>query len=120
MQRIERLQVTNHERWGKLVKTWATGTNYLEDENAYPLPETVDDAIYQAAMDREIEELITASREHDGEWLIVSNEVGLGLVPPYPLGRLYRDVLGRANQQLASAADIVILMVAGIPLRVKG
>ena len=33
MQRIERLQVTNHERWGKLVKTWATGTNYLEDDN---------------------------------------------------------------------------------------
>ena len=30
MQRIERLQVTNHERWGKLVKTWATGTNYLD------------------------------------------------------------------------------------------
>ena len=35
MQRIERLQVTNHERWGKLVKTWATGTNYLDDDNAY-------------------------------------------------------------------------------------
>jgi hypothetical protein len=36
---IERLQVTNHERWGKLVKTWATGNNYLEDDNEYPLPE---------------------------------------------------------------------------------
>jgi hypothetical protein len=49
MQRIERLQVTNHERWGKLVKTWATGTNYLEDENAYPLPETVDEFKEQLA-----------------------------------------------------------------------
>ena len=39
MQHIERLQVTNHERWGKLVKTWATGTNYLEDDNVYPLPD---------------------------------------------------------------------------------
>ena len=39
MQRIERLQVTNHERWGKLVKTWATGTNYLDDDNDYPLPD---------------------------------------------------------------------------------
>ena len=36
--RIERLQVSNHERWGKLVKTWATGTNYLEDDDTYPLP----------------------------------------------------------------------------------
>ena len=43
MQRIERLQVTNHERWGKLVKTWSTGTNYLEDENTYPVPETVEE-----------------------------------------------------------------------------
>ena len=50
---------------------------------------------------------------------MVSNEVGLGLVPPYPLGRLYRDVLGRANQRIAAAADRVLFMVAGLPLRVK-
>ena len=49
MQRIERLQVTNHERWGKLVKTWATGTNYLEDDNVYPLPETMDEFKEQLA-----------------------------------------------------------------------
>jgi len=36
---IERLQVTNHERWGNLVKTWATGVNYLGDENQYPIPQ---------------------------------------------------------------------------------
>ena len=35
---LERMQVTNHERWGKLVKTWSTGKNYLEDDNEYPLP----------------------------------------------------------------------------------
>jgi hypothetical protein len=39
--RIERLQITNHERWGKLVKTWSTGKNYLEDDNEYPVPETM-------------------------------------------------------------------------------
>jgi hypothetical protein len=38
---IERLQVTNHERWGNLVKTWSTGTNYLDDGNAYPIPASV-------------------------------------------------------------------------------
>jgi len=39
--RIERLQITNHERWGKLVKTWSTGKNYLDDDNEYPVPTTV-------------------------------------------------------------------------------
>ncbi|MGL6060179.1 MAG: hypothetical protein ACRC1G_05745 [Bradyrhizobium sp.] len=38
---IERLQVSNHERWGNLVKTWATGVNYLGDENSYPVPKTM-------------------------------------------------------------------------------
>jgi hypothetical protein len=46
---IERLQVTNHERWGKLVKTWATGTNYLEDDNEYPLPAPMDEFKEQLA-----------------------------------------------------------------------
>jgi hypothetical protein len=49
MGRIERLQVTNHERWGKLVKTWATGNNYLEDENEYPLPTTMEEFKEQLA-----------------------------------------------------------------------
>src|SRR5262245_44751898 len=46
---IERLQVTNHERWGKLVKTWATGVNYMDDENNYPLPETMEEFKEQLA-----------------------------------------------------------------------
>jgi len=54
-----------------------------------------------------------------GEWLIVFNEVGLGIVPAYPLGRIYRDALGRANQMLAREADKVIFMVAGIPTTIK-
>jgi adenosylcobinamide kinase/adenosylcobinamide-phosphate guanylyltransferase len=51
--------------------------------------------------------------------IVVSNEVGLGLVPPYPLGRLYRDNLGWANQRLAAAADRVLFMVAGLPMVLK-
>ena len=35
---LERMQVTNHERWGNLVKTWSTGKNYLDDDNDYPIP----------------------------------------------------------------------------------
>ena len=52
-------------------------------------------------------------------WIVVSNEVGLGIVPPTPLGRAYRDALGRANQILANVARHVQLMVAGLELRLK-
>jgi adenosylcobinamide kinase/adenosylcobinamide-phosphate guanylyltransferase len=53
-------------------------------------------------------------------WIVVSNEVGLGIVPPTSLGRRYRDALGRANQLVAAAADEVTLMVAGLELKVRG
>lgn len=84
------------------------------------LPEGVSAEEYQRALDEEVDALLAAYADHPGEWLIVSNEVGMGLVPPYPLGRLFRDGLGRANQRLAAAADSVIFLVAGIPMRVKG
>jgi adenosylcobinamide kinase / adenosylcobinamide-phosphate guanylyltransferase len=48
--------------------------------------------------------------------VVVTNEVGSGVVPPYPLGRIYRDVLGRVNQQLAARADRAWLLVAGRPI----
>ncbi len=51
---------------------------------------------------------------------LVSNEVGSGIVPPFPEGRTYRDLLGEINQRVASAADNVLLMVAGLPLALKG
>jgi adenosylcobinamide kinase/adenosylcobinamide-phosphate guanylyltransferase len=83
------------------------------------LPE---DAPYDRVMQSvqaEIEALLAARDRLGGRWLVVSNEVGLGLVPPYPLGRVFRDALGWANQRLARAADSVLLMVAGIPMVVK-
>jgi adenosylcobinamide kinase/adenosylcobinamide-phosphate guanylyltransferase len=67
----------------------------------------------------EVDDLLDAYVDNPAEWIVVSNEVGLGLVPPYPLGRVYRDALGRANQRLATAADEVLFMVAGLPLKVK-
>ena len=51
---------------------------------------------------------------------IVSNEVGLGLVPDVPVGRQYRDDLGRLNANIAAAATDVYFMVAGIPMKIKG
>jgi len=77
---------------------------------------TVDEEAATALVESEITRLLEAVRAIPAEWIIVSNEVGLGLVPPYPLGRVYRDLLGRANQRLASQADQVIFMIAGIPM----
>lgn len=84
-----------------------------------PLPESIADGEAERALNVELDDLLAAYAESDAAWIIVSNEVGLGLVPPYPLGRVYRDALGRANQRLAAMADAVLFMVAGLPLKVK-
>lgn len=70
---------------------------------------------------KEIEKLLTAVRslESGKILLIVTNEVGFGIVPAYLLGRLYRDTLGYVNQKLAQAADRVYLMVAGMGVDLK-
>src|SRR5438128_7657670 len=46
---IERIQISNHERWGNLVKTWSTGNNYLGDDNQYPIPQSLDEFKEQLA-----------------------------------------------------------------------
>ena len=79
----------------------------------------VEEEPFMLAVRKEIDELAAKLRDQDRDWLIVSNEVGLGLVPPYQMGRVYRDALGWANQQLAHSADRVIFMVSGIPMIVK-
>lgn len=84
------------------------------------LPEPENGPAAQLALDAEVEGLLDAWAKGNADWIVVSNEVGLGLVPEYPLGRVYRDVLGRANQRLARAATQVIFMVAGLPMQVKG
>lgn len=67
----------------------------------------------------EINELIAAFKASRTNFIIVSNEVGLGLVPDNKLGRKYRDILGKANQLIAKHASEVYFMTAGIPLKIK-
>jgi adenosylcobinamide kinase/adenosylcobinamide-phosphate guanylyltransferase len=79
----------------------------------------VDETAARQRVEAEIDELLAAYRAENVPWIVISNEVGWGLVPPYPLGRTYRDLLGWANQRLAAVADRVYLMVAGLPVDVK-
>ena len=63
--------------------------------------------------------LLDACAGRGGTVIFVTNEVGLGIVPDNPAARRYRDLVGRCNQTVASAADVVTLLVCGIPVTLK-
>jgi adenosylcobinamide kinase/adenosylcobinamide-phosphate guanylyltransferase len=71
-------------------------------------------------MEIEVSALIGTLQNAAGPMIVVSNEVGLGIVPDNALARAFRDNLGRANQAIAAAADCVLFMAAGIPIVLKG
>lgn len=75
---------------------------------------------FSLRIDEKIDLIIKAALKSQATVIIVSNEVGSGLVPANSVGRFYRDMLGKANQRIASHSDQVYLMVAGIPLLIKG
>jgi adenosylcobinamide kinase/adenosylcobinamide-phosphate guanylyltransferase len=66
-----------------------------------------------------VDQLVEALRQTDGLVVLVSNEVGTGIVPENLLARVFRDAAGFANQRVAQAADRVLWMVAGIPVQIK-
>ncbi len=68
----------------------------------------------------EVDRLIDTLKKSQTSFLIVSNEVGMGIVPADPLSRRFRDLSGTANQGIAEVADTVILMVSGLPIFLKG
>jgi adenosylcobinamide kinase/adenosylcobinamide-phosphate guanylyltransferase len=65
------------------------------------------------------EELVSAIKDFSGGCIIVSNEVGLGIVPDNPLARKFRDFAGILNQRVAQTADEVYFTAAGIPIKIK-
>ncbi len=90
-------------------------TTALEDVSALEIQRYMKDILL------EVEALlaVVADLEKGKMLVVVSNEVGLGIVPAYALGRLYRDMLGRVNQRLAAAATRVYLMIAGLGVDIK-
>jgi len=75
--------------------------------------------IIESSIADEIMSLIDIVRAMEMNLVIVSNEVGLGLVPPYRLGNLFRDIAGRMNQMIAAEADEAYFIVSGLPIKLK-
>ena len=71
-------------------------------------------------IDRDIAEFLNALEKSPGDVILVSSEVGLGIVPDNEMSRVFRDHLGLLHQKVAAISETVIMMVAGIPMIVKG
>jgi hypothetical protein len=92
--------VTNHERWGNLVKTWATGHNYLEDDNEYPVPETVDEFKNQLAK----AQVFMTVPERFKQVKFVAQEYDRGTVTAEVRDRGFRRAAQQARCDLSVAA----------------
>jgi adenosylcobinamide kinase / adenosylcobinamide-phosphate guanylyltransferase len=74
----------------------------------------------EAYIQEQVAQIFTGTASFRGSLVLVSNELGMGVVPPSALGRHFRDIAGRINQFVAAQADEVYFMVSGIPMKIKG
>lgn len=79
-----------------------------------------DDLGFESVARAKAAELLYMLKDADGTVIVVSNEVGLGIVPDNPVARRFRDVAGWVNRTLAESADEAYLVVAGMPIKIKG
>ncbi len=138
-QRIEAHQRTRPSTWSTLEVTTQVGKEILKKaggaevvivdcitllvNNIFsrytdPTGELLNTSHIEQEISDEINELVESLSRFDTS-LIITNEVGMDLVPANKMGRVYRDALGKANQFLAEKCDEVFLMVAGLPMRIK-
>ncbi len=91
------------------VSLWVT--NRLMPLGDPPRGDAIDEL--ERALDGEVDALLARQRGRSGELIVVTNEVGSGVVPPSALGRVYRDLLGRVNQRLSAGASRAWLLASG-------
>ena len=93
----------------RTVTEWERGTRKMPDYVLRLLA-------YKVKMD---DLIVKEDVNEDKTLIIVSNEVGMSVVPSYRLGRIFSDISGKANQVLASLSDEVYVAISGLPLRLK-
>ena len=93
--------------------------NNIFNQHSDPTGEHIDAPLIEKEVMAEIDQLFDCINQVNASFIIVTNEIGLGLVPANKMSRVYRDLLGRANQILSQHVDEIYLMVAGIPLMIK-
>jgi adenosylcobinamide kinase/adenosylcobinamide-phosphate guanylyltransferase len=103
-----------------LMHASAPQSSPQKGEEAKEVPSTLrGEGQGEGKIEKEIAMLISACKRSKANIIIVSNEVGLGIVPGNPLARQFRDIAGYANQKIAQAVDEMYFVTAGIPMRVK-
>ncbi len=93
--------------------------NSIFNRSTEPASGHIDASLAEKEVEEEIHGLIESMNSLDASFIIVTNEVGMGLVPANETGRLYRDLLGKANSVLAGYVDEVYLIVSGLPVKIK-
>ena len=91
------------------ITLWVSNLLLSQEGN----PDVEDEVLASAAS------LLEVYEQSEATWIVVSNEVGLSVVPSSSLGRVYRDMLGKVNQLVAARSDSTFLMVAGLALDLK-
>lgn len=95
-------------------------TNWLLSDRKRTLPDIYGIAKESDEIFEKLSAFLNQAKKMKPTIIIISNEVGMGIVPEKKLGRLFRDISGWANQMVADEAKEVYFMVSGIPLRIKG
>ena len=95
-------------------------TNILmEDERDFDKISAREIEDLEAQVMLELGNIIKGARDGNKTLILVTNEVGMSVVPSYRLGRIFSDITGKANQLIASLSDEVYMSISGIPLRLK-
>lgn len=104
------------------VLTESAGSTLVDDIGAW-LTAAIDDAgawtLPRGTVSSRTDALVAAVARYPDRLVIVSPEVGQGVIPETPSGRLFRDEIGTLNQRLAQVCDAVVLVVAGLPVQLK-